>query len=175
MKPEEFWCCCKSILASTKRTQFCRQFVATFLTLLQVVMGCYRNGGFSGTSDVTAAVAAKCAAGKWLRGRDLNSRPSGYEPDELPGCSTPRSRGGLIMHQLFCGASANIKFSPAPTGLFETVSNLKLAALTPNSILIGCASFMYRLEPAVTTSGSAPDFFKSSAKHVRAWALVIAA
>src|SRR5437867_10661342 len=28
--------------------------------------------------------------GNWLRGRDLNPRPSGYEPDELPGCSTPR-------------------------------------------------------------------------------------
>ena len=26
----------------------------------------------------------------WLRGTDLNRRPSGYEPDELPGCSTPR-------------------------------------------------------------------------------------
>jgi hypothetical protein len=26
----------------------------------------------------------------WLRGSDLNGRPSGYEPDELPGCSTPR-------------------------------------------------------------------------------------
>ena len=25
-----------------------------------------------------------------LRGEDLNFRPSGYEPDELPGCSTPR-------------------------------------------------------------------------------------
>jgi hypothetical protein len=26
---------------------------------------------------------------KSLRGQDLNLRPSGYEPDELPGCSTP--------------------------------------------------------------------------------------
>jgi hypothetical protein len=27
----------------------------------------------------------------WLRGLDLNQRPSGYEPDELPDCSTPRT------------------------------------------------------------------------------------
>ncbi len=27
---------------------------------------------------------------KKLRGQDLNLRPSGYEPDELPSCSTPR-------------------------------------------------------------------------------------
>ena len=26
----------------------------------------------------------------WWRGGDLNFRPSGYEPDELPDCSTPR-------------------------------------------------------------------------------------
>ena len=27
---------------------------------------------------------------RWLRGRDLNPRPLGYEPNELPDCSTPR-------------------------------------------------------------------------------------
>ena len=38
----------------------------------------------------TAAATARSFATKnWLRGRDLNPRPSGYEPDELPGCSTP--------------------------------------------------------------------------------------
>ncbi len=26
----------------------------------------------------------------WWRGLDLNQRPSDYEPDELPDCSTPR-------------------------------------------------------------------------------------
>jgi len=26
-----------------------------------------------------------------LRGLDLNQGPSGYEPDELPDCSTPRN------------------------------------------------------------------------------------
>ena len=34
----------------------------------------------------------------WLRGVDLNHRPLGYEPNELPDCSTPRfddnNRGG---------------------------------------------------------------------------------
>jgi hypothetical protein len=31
-----------------------------------------------------------------MRGQDLNLRPSGYEPDELPGCSTPRRFENLV-------------------------------------------------------------------------------
>jgi hypothetical protein len=34
-----------------------------------------------------------------LRGQDLNLRPSGYEPDELPDCSTPRQRRGRTVQK----------------------------------------------------------------------------
>ena len=32
----------------------------------------------------------------WSRGLDLNQGPSGYEPDELPGCSTPQEQGAML-------------------------------------------------------------------------------
>ena len=33
----------------------------------------------------------------WLRGLDLNQRPSGYEPDELPDCSTPHVENKFLL------------------------------------------------------------------------------
>ena len=39
---------------------------------------------------------------RWWRGWDLNPRPSGYEPDELPDCSTP-----LLCSSRFRGLSSS--------------------------------------------------------------------
>ena len=45
------------------------------------------------------------AAYKWWRGGDLNFRPSGYEPDELPDCSTPRHIHSIHLKGVFFSIS----------------------------------------------------------------------
>jgi hypothetical protein len=42
------------------------------------------------TKSRKTAYAGSPLSGHWLRGVDLNHRPLGYEPNELPDCSTPR-------------------------------------------------------------------------------------
>lgn len=43
----------------------------------------------------------------WLRGLDLNQRPMGYEPIELPGCSTPQVTFNSIRSLTQTGAAGS--------------------------------------------------------------------
>ena len=46
----------------------------------------------------------------WLRGVDLNHRPLGYEPNELPDCSTPQfdHSNQQIERQTICGFESRV-------------------------------------------------------------------
>ncbi len=60
------------------------------LLLLIFLKMAVRTGLEPATSCVTGRHSNQLNYRTRLRGQDLNLRPSGYEPDELPDCSTPR-------------------------------------------------------------------------------------
>ena len=58
----------------------------------------------------------------WSRGLDLNQRPPGYEPGELPDCSTPQCLGAT------CAQEINIGTHPS-----SVKGNLSIVKTTPQS------------------------------------------
>ena len=54
----------------------------------ELILSMLREGERVFTSNKKGVVETPLAV--WLRGRDLNPGPQGYEPCELPDCSTPR-------------------------------------------------------------------------------------
>ena len=55
---------------------------------------------------------------KWLRGVDLNHRPLGYEPNELPDCSTPQKNhiSAMVEGQTDSGGRADGPHEIRPSG-----------------------------------------------------------
>jgi uncharacterized protein YecE (DUF72 family) len=70
----------------------------------------------------------------WLRGLDLNQRPSGYEPDELPGCSTPRAYSSARR------VARNPKNVSLIIGFAFTATAISLKAVS-GKIVVGTASW----------------------------------
>ena len=73
----------------------------------------------------------------WLRGQDLNLGPLGYEPNELPDCSTPRSeiliQDGLSSVKCFFPKSYFGIPSPMAPPISPPVTGFRDAAFEQNS------------------------------------------
>src|SRR5438477_11769870 len=80
----------------------------------------------------------------WLRGRDLNPRPLGYEPNELPDCSTPRQTGTLPNHLQLKFQNLRSKISVVGLGRVELPTS-RLSGVRSNQLSYRPLGFSLRL------------------------------
>src|SRR6185369_1332367 len=70
----------------------------------------------------------------WLRGWDLNPGPQGYEPCELPGCSTPRSGRRVILPEESVSARGFIsQLRPLTNNVDNVVARAGIPAMISGS------------------------------------------
>jgi hypothetical protein len=104
-----------------------------------VAMQRFRHPAFprAGRADArTPAADGRAGVLHRLRGQDLNLRPSGYEPDELPDCSTPRRcESGVIvgasLMSTFAASARSSSLFAASRSRFAAVPS-RLAAVLPS-------------------------------------------
>jgi hypothetical protein len=71
-----------------------------------------------------------------LRGLDLNQRPSGYEPDELPGCSTPRVHYGEMMRGIKLKAVAGRQLERGKAVSHAAIRVINVTIFSINSTIL---------------------------------------
>ena len=107
----------------------------------------------------------------WLRGLDLNQRPSGYEPDELPGCSTPRFHYGDSDDEINLKMSFREKFHEfkmAPAVGFEPTTN-RLTADRSTTELRWITDPQHRALILPTSAFTASCFANRRARPIANW------
>ncbi len=79
----------------------------------------------------------------------MNLRPSGYEPDELPGCSTPRQGSDRSGEQMRCGGAGCISCGgPGARGAFFRFGGDLLSRVLGRST-IGAAALNGRVRDGI--------------------------
>ena len=93
-----------------------------------------------GIEPTTRGFSVHCstnwATEPWLRGKDLNQRPPGYEPDELPDCSTPRYLNFAHHDYIINNLAEEVGFEPTHALTSAGFQDQSLQPLGYSSIMV---------------------------------------